>query len=204
MDWVCLDSCGASRGFLILWDKRVVLKIEDCFGLYSMAMKFRLIEDNSIWAFAGVYGPNHVRNRRILWDELAGLMSWLNMSWCIGGDFNVTRFPSERSRVDCRLAMSDFSDFLHEQGLLDLPLAGVFLLGLLLRILRSGQGLIVFLSLLIGKPGFQVCLKRGFPAFVRIIFPLLLDSVNGPRGKRPFKFENMWLKNEGFGALVKQ
>ena len=35
-------------------------------------------------------------------------------------------------------------------------------------------------------------------------FPLLLDSVNGPRGKRPFKFENMWLKNEGFGALVKQ
>jgi hypothetical protein len=28
--------------------------------------------------------------------------------------------------------------------------------------------------------------------------------VNGPRGKRPFKFENMWLKKEGFGALVKQ
>jgi hypothetical protein len=28
--------------------------------------------------------------------------------------------------------------------------------------------------------------------------------VNGPRGKRPFKFENMWLKKEGFGAQVKQ
>jgi hypothetical protein len=28
--------------------------------------------------------------------------------------------------------------------------------------------------------------------------------VNGPRGRRPFKFENMWLKKEGFGALVKQ
>ena len=35
-------------------------------------------------------------------------------------------------------------------------------------------------------------------------FPLLLDSVNGPRDKRLFKFENMWLKKEGFGALVKQ
>jgi hypothetical protein len=32
----------------------------------------------------------------------------------------------------------------------------------------------------------------------------LLNSVNGPGGKRPFKFENMWLKKEGFGALMKQ
>jgi hypothetical protein len=35
-------------------------------------------------------------------------------------------------------------------------------------------------------------------------FPLLLECVNGSRGKRPFRFENMWLKKEGFGALVKQ
>ena len=26
VDWVCLDSCGASWGILILWDKRVVEK----------------------------------------------------------------------------------------------------------------------------------------------------------------------------------
>ena len=114
MDWVCLDSCGASRVILILWDKRVVEKIEDCFGMYSLAVKFRLIEDSSTWAFARVYGPNHARDRRILWNELAGLMSWWNMSWYIGGDFNVTRFPSERSKAACRLAMADFSNFLHE------------------------------------------------------------------------------------------
>jgi hypothetical protein len=40
------------------------------------------------------------------------------------GDFNVTCFPSERSRAACRLGMSDFVDFLHDQGLLDLPLVG--------------------------------------------------------------------------------
>jgi len=42
-------------------------------------------------------GPNSGNDRRLLWDELAGIISWWNMPWCIGGDFNVTRFPSERS-----------------------------------------------------------------------------------------------------------
>jgi hypothetical protein len=43
-----------------------------------------------------VYEPNDDRERSVLWDEMAGLMSWLEMPWCFGGDFNVVRFPSER------------------------------------------------------------------------------------------------------------
>lgn len=48
------------------------------------------------------------------------------MPWCIGGDFNVTCFPSERSG-ESRLcpAMGDFSDFIFDMELLDLPLEGV-------------------------------------------------------------------------------
>jgi hypothetical protein len=55
-------------------------------------------------------------------------MSWLalsdNVSWCIGGDFNVTRFPSERSgEAHLCFVMMEFSDFISDQGLMDLPLA---------------------------------------------------------------------------------
>jgi hypothetical protein len=170
VDWVCLDSCGASRGILILWDKRVVEKIEDCIGVYSLAMKFKSIEDNSIWVFAGVYGPNNIKDKRTLWEELVGLMSWWNLPWCIGGDFNITRFPSERSGAGCRLAMSDFADFLHEQGLLDLPLIGGLFTWSLAQDPPCGLGSISFLSPLSGKTSFLVCPKKGFPAFVRIIF----------------------------------
>lgn len=40
------------------------------------------------------------------------------------GDFNVTRVPSERSG-EARLCfvMMEFSDFISDQGLMDLPLA---------------------------------------------------------------------------------
>jgi hypothetical protein len=34
-------------------------------------------------------------------------------------------------------------------------------------------------------------------------FPVLLDCGNIQRRSRPFRFENMWLKAEGFAELVK-
>lgn len=33
MDWCYIGSRGASKGILLLWDKRVVEKIEDCLGI---------------------------------------------------------------------------------------------------------------------------------------------------------------------------
>jgi hypothetical protein len=189
---------------LILWDKRVVEKIENCIGVYSLAVKFRSIEDNSIWAFAGVYGPNHARDRRILWEELVGLMSWWNMPWCVGGDFNVTCFPTERSGVACRLALSDFSEILHEQGLLDLPLAGGPFTWSLAQDPPKWSRIDRFLISPEWEAKFPVVSQKRLPHICSDHFPPLLDSVNGPRGRRPFKFENMWIKKEGFGALVKQ
>ena len=75
---------------MILWDKRVVEKIENCVVVYTLAVKFRNIEDGSIWAFAEVYGPNYASDRRILLEELAGMMNWWTMPWCVEGDFRIS------------------------------------------------------------------------------------------------------------------
>ena len=95
VDWVYLASLGASGGVVVMWDRRVVEKVEEYIGRYMVACSFKCVLDDFLWAFAGVYGPNLDVNRSILWNELVGVQSWWDLSWCIGGDFNVVRFQSE-------------------------------------------------------------------------------------------------------------
>jgi len=112
-------------GILIMWDKRVVEKVAECVGNYTLAVSFRNVVDYSTWAFSGVYDPNSIRDRRLSWDELAGLLSCWNLPWFIGGDFNVTRFPNERLGAACLCyAMMEFSYFIFDQSQMDLPLVG--------------------------------------------------------------------------------
>lgn len=51
--WCYLPSSGASGGILLIWDKRVVEKIEVCVKEYVVAYSFKNIEDDFTWAFAG-------------------------------------------------------------------------------------------------------------------------------------------------------
>lgn len=91
----------------------MVKKLEVYIGEFTVACSFRSLEDNFLWASAGVCGPDLDSDGSFLWDELAGIQSYWNVLWCLGGDFNVLRFPNERFR-DSRLhkAMTDFSDFI--------------------------------------------------------------------------------------------
>ena len=76
VDWVCHNSIEASGGIILMWDTRVVEKLEDAVGLFSISCKFREVVSSFTWAFSGVNGPNRVEERRLLWEELAGLNAW--------------------------------------------------------------------------------------------------------------------------------
>jgi exonuclease III len=41
VDWISLGSNGASGGILLMWDKRVLEKIDEAHGYYSLSCKFR-------------------------------------------------------------------------------------------------------------------------------------------------------------------
>ena len=63
--WI-LDSRGALGGILIMWDMRMVEKIDKCAREFTLADTFRNVEDYFTLAFAGVYGHNSDRDRRLL------------------------------------------------------------------------------------------------------------------------------------------
>ena len=58
-------------------------------------------------------------------SELGAIKGLWNEPWCVAEDFNMIRFPSERSRGG-RLtqAMRRFSEVIEELELRDLPLQG--------------------------------------------------------------------------------
>uniref|UniRef100_A0A2N9EHP5 Reverse transcriptase domain-containing protein n=1 Tax=Fagus sylvatica TaxID=28930 RepID=A0A2N9EHP5_FAGSY len=139
-----------------------------------------------------------------MWDELAGIRSWWDVPWCLGGDFNVVRFPSEKvGSMNFTGAMYDFSDFISGHGLVDLPLVGGIFTWSNNREISSMSRLDRFLfSADWNESTTNISQKR----MVRLNsdhFPVLLDCGSIQRRRRPFRFENMWLKAEGFADLVR-
>jgi hypothetical protein len=52
-DWCCLDSTGGSGGILLMWDRRVVERIEEYVGKYLTVVYLKNDEDQYTWAFVG-------------------------------------------------------------------------------------------------------------------------------------------------------
>jgi hypothetical protein len=96
--------------------------------------------------------------------------------------------------------VADFADFVAEQGLMDLPMAGGestwsnnLTWSRLDRFLVSPEWELCYPNLL-QKKLLRVCSDHA---------PILLSSGCPQSGKRAFKFENMWLKEEGFVTKIK-
>ena len=70
VDWLYLCSMGASGGVLLMWDNRVVDKVEEAVGHFSVSCKFKNVVDNFVWAFTGDYGLNSDS------DSLLGGVIW--------------------------------------------------------------------------------------------------------------------------------
>ena len=86
-EWCYVASVGASGGILLMWDRRVVSKVDVCVGNFVAASSSRNVDYGSEWAFAEVYGPNRDIHRRRLWEELIGVMSLMGCVMVHWGGF---------------------------------------------------------------------------------------------------------------------
>ena len=115
-----------------------------------------------------------------------------DIPWCLGSDFNVVRFPSERA-TGGRLtsAMTEFSDFIDSCNCIDPPLEGgcftwssheeVPVLSRIDRFLFTSEW----------EDHFQGMHQVLLPKITSDHFPILRQGRDVVSVKRPFKFENM-------------
>ena len=204
-DWAVLDAVQTSGGVLLVWDKRVFEKLDVIAGQFSVSVLLRGMVDDFVWACTGVYGPSDDGQRASLWEELSQVCARWPMAWCIVGDFNIIRYPSER--LGCESfspAMFAFSNFIESNSLVDLPFEGAsftwfrdFGLPSMSRIDRA-------LVSLDWEEHFENGSQRVLPCVIFYHYPLLLEAGAVRCGWSAFNFENMWLKVEGFVDRVQQ
>lgn len=96
-EWVHKEALNQSGGILIAWSKDLVEVEEIKMGEFSVSIKCKSVEDSFRWMFFGVYGPNSTDRRGQMWEELEEVNVEWQCPWVIGGDFNIVRYPFEKS-----------------------------------------------------------------------------------------------------------
>ena len=122
----------------------------------------------------------------------------------MGGDFNVVRFPSECSgSTSFTTAMLEFCNFISEQGLIDILLQGGFFTWSNSCEGVSKARLDRFLFSADWEDKFTYVSQQRLPRLLSDHFPIVLEGGSFQRGRRSFRFKNMWLKDEGFFERVR-
>ena len=116
----------------------------------------------------------------------------------------MVRFSSEKTGMSSfNYAMHEFSDFISECGLLDIPMEG----GLFTRSnnweISASSKIDRFLFSPDWADHFGLMTQQRPPHLLLDHFSILLDCGRIIGGKSPFCFENMWLQEAGFMDRVK-
>ncbi|RVW28874.1 hypothetical protein CK203_112210 [Vitis vinifera] len=141
-------------------------------GQFSISCRFRKVEDGTVWVFTGVYGPFTKNERDCMWDEIGAIRGLWEEPWCVGGDFNVILSQNERNRQ-----------------------------GRISAAMRKFAQVIDELGL-IDLPLQGVAYFKKVSRPVSDHFPVVLEGGTVEKRSFPFRFENMWLKVEGFQELI--
>jgi exonuclease III len=64
VDWVALDATNTAGGILLMWDTRVMQKVDVMVGLFSVSCYWHGLADGFNWVCSGVYGPQSEESRQ--------------------------------------------------------------------------------------------------------------------------------------------
>ncbi|XXG85714.1 hypothetical protein AAC387_Pa11g0748 [Persea americana] len=93
VNWVAPDAVGALGGLLVMWDPGYVAVSNSLVNEFSVSVLIEDLVENVRWLLTFVYGPNDGQRRKVFCKEMDMIRGRRNGAWCVGGDWNVIRFP---------------------------------------------------------------------------------------------------------------
>ena len=116
-------SLGASGGIISAWlDSTLELQSSSVGPFFVHSTFSHLLMDIS-FCVTNVYGPCDHGSKQCFLDSLKNIADSVHGPWVILGDFNLIRFPHERSNDNFNTQEADwFNDFINDLCLQDIPL----------------------------------------------------------------------------------
>jgi endonuclease/exonuclease/phosphatase (EEP) superfamily protein YafD len=94
-------------------------------GEFFSSMRVQGRQDDYKWEVINVYGPVQIERKATFLEELHQKISSIVGPCIIGGDFNMIRFPWEKSNDNAnQLWMNNFNGFIRDNGLKEMHRKG--------------------------------------------------------------------------------
>jgi len=190
---------------MMMWDCRAwkgeVLEI----GAYTLTCKFEAQFQSFSCHLTGVYAPNCYIERRKVWEEIADVRGLMEGPWAICGDFNTTRYVSEKRNCNRRSrGMIEFSDFIEDMNLIDLQLQDGNYTWFKGDNHDTASRIDRFLLSEEWDDCFSNIKQSPLQRLASDHIPLALQGGSWIKKKNYFKFENWWLGTAGFNDRIKE
>lgn len=203
-----VDAQGFSGGIWVYWRKEEVT-VEPILK-EEQYITMTITRNGSMpWYFSAIYASPDPTKRQELWQELRQFAESHNEPWLLAGDFNETRYPSERSNSsrESTRRSHQFNEWIDELHLLELEFSGAshtWSRGLSPETRQSGR-----LDRALCNDAwclmFDQAHVRHLPAVQSDHSPLFI-SPNGfvpiQDINKPFRFQATWLTHEQFHEFV--
>ncbi|KAL2940400.1 Dextranase [Bienertia sinuspersici] len=120
-----VDGVGFSGGIWVYW--RLGIVTVNCITKHKQYINMEVKKTGETpWYFTAVYASPNASKRLELWEELRSFAQSHNKPWLIAGDFNDTKFPSERNsscRETTRRSIM-FNNWINEMDLMEVEFIG--------------------------------------------------------------------------------
>lgn len=181
------------------------------FSFHCIDVRVGEMSDPKRWRLTGVYGHPMVDEHRQTWELLRQLRRRSDLPWLLVGDFNEILWGNEKlgGPMRCQRQMDGFRSVVDDLGLSDLGFVGSCFTW---RGVRGGEVIKVCLDRGLATQGWcdifsfsKVChLPPNKSDHVPVLVKVREACPHRKRKKKCFRFEEMWLREEDCGRVVKQ